>query len=145
MSKNILHNERLWKLDYIHLIQIPCGCITGRTRQRWPRTEVYVLRSPQLPCPESPRSPSLPSPFSEGTPQFTMENTATLVLTPACSASNPNFPAPYIPSFSSPSLYRFCRKGVPIFYRAPSSLISLGTSHQLPSSAPLLLLSNPSV
>lgn len=145
MSKNILHNERPWKSDYIHLIRIPCGRITGRTRQRWPSAELCVLRSPRLPCPESPSSPALPSPFSEGTPQFTMENTATLVLTPACSASNPNFPAPYIPSFSSPSLCRFCRKGVPIFYRAPSSLISLGTSHQLPSSAPLLLLSNPSI
>lgn len=105
---------------------------------------VCAIRLPS-PCPESPSSPSLLSASSEGTPQFTKENAAILVLTPACSASDPNVPTliscPFLPSPR-----RLCQKGVPIFfffYTTPCSLICLGTSHQLPTPSPLFLLSNP--
>lgn len=104
---------------------------------------VCAIRLPS-PCPQSPSSLSLLSPSSEGTPQFTKVNAAILVLTPACSASDPKVPALISYPFLPPPR-RLCQKGVPIFFfnTTPCSLICLGTSHQLPTPSPLFLLSNP--
>ena len=64
-----------------------------------PRAEVCVLCSSPPRVLRVLRSLCLLSLSSEGTPRFTEENAAGLALTPACSASEPNLPAPWSQPF----------------------------------------------
>ena len=142
--QNIVHNEKTWKLDYIHFTRIPRGCIIGRNHGSSGYAQGCVCYVAPLPVPWVPYlSISFLSflrshpPIHKGERSYPCPYSCLLCLWPkrACT---------YVPSFSSPPLCRLCWKGVPIsFNRAPCSLISLGTSYQLPTSSPLLLLSNP--